>query len=147
MDCSSPGSAVHEILQARILKWVAIPLFRGSSPTKEWNQSLLHWQADSLVLSHLGNHFILGLFHRILLLPITLPLMFCTHCPILLQSPSPHSLPPTLTTLKDPLPHTRAVITRGPYTPSPGPGVSLVPEWVFGAGSCPRDASLAETGS
>jgi len=25
MDCSPPGSSVHEILQARILDWVAIP--------------------------------------------------------------------------------------------------------------------------
>ena len=25
MDCSPPGSFVHEILQARILEWVAIP--------------------------------------------------------------------------------------------------------------------------
>ena len=25
MDCSSPGSSVHEILQARVLEWVAIP--------------------------------------------------------------------------------------------------------------------------
>ena len=25
MDCSPPGSAVHEILQARILEWVAFP--------------------------------------------------------------------------------------------------------------------------
>ena len=25
MDCSLPGSSVHEILQARILGWVAIP--------------------------------------------------------------------------------------------------------------------------
>ena len=29
-DCSLPDSSVHEILQARILEWVAIP-FRGSS--------------------------------------------------------------------------------------------------------------------
>ena len=28
MDCSSPGSSVHEILQARILEWVAIPFSR-----------------------------------------------------------------------------------------------------------------------
>ena len=26
MDSNSPGSSVHEILQARILEWVAIPL-------------------------------------------------------------------------------------------------------------------------
>ena len=31
MDCSPPGSFVHEISQARILEWVAIPFSRGSS--------------------------------------------------------------------------------------------------------------------
>ena len=34
MDCSSPGSSVHEILQARMLDWVAISSSRGSSPPK-----------------------------------------------------------------------------------------------------------------
>ena len=29
MDCSPPGSSVHEIAQARILEWVAIPFSRG----------------------------------------------------------------------------------------------------------------------
>ena len=31
MDYSPPGSPIHEILQARILEWVAIPFSRGSS--------------------------------------------------------------------------------------------------------------------
>ena len=31
MDCSSPGSSVHGILQARILEWGAIPFSRGPS--------------------------------------------------------------------------------------------------------------------
>ena len=31
MDYSPPGSSVHGILQARILEWVAISFFRGSS--------------------------------------------------------------------------------------------------------------------
>ena len=31
MDYSPPGSSVHEMLQARLLKWVAIPFSRGSS--------------------------------------------------------------------------------------------------------------------
>ena len=31
MDCSMPGFSVHGILQARILKWVAMPSSRGSS--------------------------------------------------------------------------------------------------------------------
>ena len=30
VDCSSPGSSVHGILQARILEWVATPSSRGS---------------------------------------------------------------------------------------------------------------------
>ena len=31
MDCSPPGSSVHEIFQARILEWVAIAFSKGSS--------------------------------------------------------------------------------------------------------------------
>ena len=30
-DCSPPGSSVHGISQARILKWVAVSFSRGSS--------------------------------------------------------------------------------------------------------------------
>ena len=30
-----PGSSVHEILQARILEWVAMPSSRGSSPPRD----------------------------------------------------------------------------------------------------------------
>ena len=35
MDCSLPGSSVQEILQARILEWVAISFFRGSSQPRD----------------------------------------------------------------------------------------------------------------
>ena len=31
MDCSLPGSSVHEIFQARVLEWVAISFSRQSS--------------------------------------------------------------------------------------------------------------------
>ena len=31
MDCSPPGSSAHEISQTRILEWVAISFYRGSS--------------------------------------------------------------------------------------------------------------------
>ena len=31
MDCSTPGSSVHEILQAGILEWVTISFSKGSS--------------------------------------------------------------------------------------------------------------------
>ena len=31
MDCILPGSSIHGIFQARILEWVAISFFRGSS--------------------------------------------------------------------------------------------------------------------
>ena len=39
MDCSPPGSSVHGILQARILKWVAMPSSRGSSPPRDRTQA------------------------------------------------------------------------------------------------------------
>ena len=35
MDCTPPGSSVHRISQARILKWVAISFSRGSSPPRD----------------------------------------------------------------------------------------------------------------
>ena len=35
MDYSPPGSSVHAILQARILRWVAIPFSRGSSQPRD----------------------------------------------------------------------------------------------------------------
>ena len=38
MDCSLPGCSVHGILQAKILKWVAIPFSRGSSQPRDWIQ-------------------------------------------------------------------------------------------------------------
>ena len=38
MDYSPPGSSVHAILQARILRWVAIPFSRGSSQSRDWTQ-------------------------------------------------------------------------------------------------------------
>ena len=31
MDYSLPGSSIHGILQARVLEWVALSFFRGSS--------------------------------------------------------------------------------------------------------------------
>ena len=31
MDCSLPGFSAHGIFKARILEWVAIPFYRGSS--------------------------------------------------------------------------------------------------------------------
>ena len=38
MDCSLPGSSVHGISQARILEWVAISFYRGSSPPRDQTQ-------------------------------------------------------------------------------------------------------------
>ena len=68
VDYSPSGSSVHGILQARILGWVAISfsisrvgfhfLLQGIFPTGGLNPSLLcllHWQADSLSLYHLGS--------------------------------------------------------------------------------------------
>ena len=50
VDCSTQGSSVHEIPQARILEWVAIYFSNGSSWSKDWTrvsyigrQILYHW--------------------------------------------------------------------------------------------------------
>ena len=42
-DCSLPGSSVHGILQAGILKWVAVPSSRGSS-----------WPRDRTLISYVS---------------------------------------------------------------------------------------------
>ena len=57
-DCSLPGSSVHGNIPARILEWAAISSSRGSSLTQGSDPHflrLLHWQANSLPLSHLGS--------------------------------------------------------------------------------------------
>ena len=42
MDCSllgqATGCSVHGILQARLLEWVTILFFRGSSQPRDWTQ-------------------------------------------------------------------------------------------------------------
>ena len=43
LDCSPPGSSVHEISQTRILEWVAISYSRGSS-----------WPRDQTLVSHIS---------------------------------------------------------------------------------------------
>ena len=54
MDCSSPGSSVHGILQARILEWVAIPSPGGlPNPGIELRTPAL--QVDSLPSEPSGN--------------------------------------------------------------------------------------------
>ena len=60
MDCSLPCSSAQEISQIRILEWIAILFSRGIFLTQGSNPRLLHWQADSLPLSHLGSPCVLG---------------------------------------------------------------------------------------
>ena len=57
MNCSPPGSFVQRILQARILKWVAIPSLLGILLTQGPNPCLLcllYWQVGSLRLAQPG---------------------------------------------------------------------------------------------
>ena len=58
MDGSSSGSSVHEILQTRILEWVAMPSSGGSSHPRDGMNPrllcLLHWQGGSLPLPQPG---------------------------------------------------------------------------------------------
>ena len=52
MDYSLPGSAVHGILQARILECVAITYSRGILPTQELNLGLLYCRQILYCLNH-----------------------------------------------------------------------------------------------
>ena len=36
IDCSLPGSSVHEIFQATVLEWIAISFSRGSFQPRDW---------------------------------------------------------------------------------------------------------------
>ena len=51
VDCSPPGSSVHEILQARILERVAMPSSRRSSWPRDWT-CVLHFRQILYPLSH-----------------------------------------------------------------------------------------------
>ena len=64
MDCSPPGSSVHGISQARILEWVAIPFYRGSSQPRDWTwvsciagRFFTIWAATRQAQPGLGSHF------------------------------------------------------------------------------------------
>ena len=73
-----PGSSIHGIFQARILEWVAISFFRGSSQPRDWTQvshivgrRFTIW-ATKEVLGEGEEH----LFKSMLCLPYPLPLFF-----------------------------------------------------------------------
>ena len=51
-DCNLPGSSVHGILQARIVKWVAMPSSRGSSRPRDQTQVSYISCIGRWVLSH-----------------------------------------------------------------------------------------------
>ena len=53
MDCSPPGSPVHGISQARILRWVAISFSKGSSQPRD--QTHISCIGRQIPLSHQGS--------------------------------------------------------------------------------------------
>jgi len=52
MDCSLPSSSLHGILWARILEWVAMTSFRGSSQPRDWTHVSCVSCIGSQVLYH-----------------------------------------------------------------------------------------------
>ena len=62
MDCSLPGSSVYEIVQARILEWVAISSSRGSSQPSD--QTPTFWQAESFTTEPSGKPLLLNLVYQ-----------------------------------------------------------------------------------
>ena len=83
MNCSPPGSSVHEILQARILQWVAIFFSRGSPWPGDWIQ------VSSIVSSVQFSHSVMsdslqphGLQHSRLPCPSPTPGVYSNSCPL-----------------------------------------------------------------
>ena len=76
MECSPSGSSVHEILQARILEWIAFPPLGdlphpGMEPASAEAPAL---QADLLPLSHQGSpHSMLRTLIKVLHISFNLP--------------------------------------------------------------------------
>ena len=111
MDCSPPASSVHRILQARILKWVAVPSSSGSSRPRD--QTWVPCIAGRLFTSwsHKGSPWgwleaIEYITHFPTQSPSSLPLTLHSFCPqhhfvclpeislpsLMLQPSAPHSL-------------------------------------------------------
>ena len=66
MDCSPPGSAVHGILQARILEWVAMPSSRVSSQLSDQTEVSLiagkfftNWATREAQINYTLNNLVL----------------------------------------------------------------------------------------
>ena len=73
MDCSPPGSSVYgRILCPSKNTGVGCHFHLQGILTQGWNPGLLHWQADSLLLSHLGSPRSLLVARRLLKSLVTL---------------------------------------------------------------------------
>ena len=64
MNCSPPGSSVQEILQARILEYIAIAI--PSFLTQRLNLGIQHWRQIHYWLSHPGSPVLLLFSHSVM---------------------------------------------------------------------------------
>ena len=64
VDCCMPGSSVHGISQARILVWVAISFFRGSSQIRDQTWVSCDSCIGRWILYHWANWEALGQVHE-----------------------------------------------------------------------------------
>ena len=77
-NCSPPGSSVHGILQAGILKWVAMPSSKGSSRPRDWTQ-----------VSHIEGGLFTNWDTRELFSIVVLSVYIPTNCGSLFSTPWP----------------------------------------------------------
>ena len=87
MDGSPPGSSVHGILQARILDWVAISSFKGSSQHRDWTQ-VSHIAGGFFTIWATGEVHLFYIwkcigFHATVSIHPTLSLPLCVHKSVL----------------------------------------------------------------
>ena len=56
MDCSTPGSSVHGIFQARVLEWGAIAFSEGEMGKMKKTKTMLTFIVIKLSIIHLCSH-------------------------------------------------------------------------------------------
>ena len=93
LDCTLPGSSVHKIFQARIMKWIVISFSRGASQPRDWN-SVSCISGGSFTTEPLGKLNVSLKFSSILLLnsvvfghKLALLLIFSVFSPLQLCPP------------------------------------------------------------
>ena len=96
MDYSPPGSSVHGTFKARILEWVAISFFRGSSQPRDGTRASCFFSGSKISSFHTVHHICYILFYYHLSPTNRMDTSFCQGKSILLFTSLVHCWTPNI---------------------------------------------------